>query len=105
MIWYLTRDLLAQSLATVSKANTADMQPLMSKLDTLLRSLLADFSTDNAGKLPDIACIRSFHAEAFCLTRSHLLCAWRDRFVGLHHSWQLELCKVQGQLGARKDKR
>ncbi len=40
-----------QSLAAVSKANTADVQPLMSKLDTLLRSLLADFSTDNAGKL------------------------------------------------------
>ena len=39
-----------QSLAAVSKANTADVQPLMSKLDTLLRSLLADFSTDNAGK-------------------------------------------------------
>ncbi|CAL5223875.1 g6466 [Coccomyxa viridis] len=37
-----------QSLAAVSKANTADVQPLMSKLDTLLRSLLADFSTDNA---------------------------------------------------------
>ena len=47
----MTRDLPLQSLAAVSKANTADMQPLMSKLDTLLRSLLADFSTDNAGKL------------------------------------------------------
>ena len=41
-----------QSLAAVSKANTADVQPLTGKLDTLLRSLLADFSTDNAGKLP-----------------------------------------------------
>lgn len=42
-----------QSLAAVSKANTGDVQPLMSKLDTLLRSLLADFSTDNAGKDPE----------------------------------------------------
>ena len=58
----------------MSKANTADMHPLMSKLDTLLRSLLADFSTDNAGKLPDAAYTSCFHAEASCASRSHLLC-------------------------------
>ena len=58
------RELFLQSLAAVSRANTADVQPLMSKLDTLLRSLLADFSTDNAGKLPYAACVCSPHAEA-----------------------------------------
>ena len=85
-MWLLWRDLPSQSLAAVSKANTADMQPLMSKLDTLLRSLLADFSTDNAGKLLDA--IRYYHAEASCGSRTHLLCAWRDDFFGLHHSWR-----------------
>ena len=45
-----------QSLAAMSKANTADVQPLMSKLDTLLRSLLADFSSDNAGRCPCLLC-------------------------------------------------
>ena len=48
-----------QSLAAVSKANAGEVQPLMSKLDTLLRSLLADFSTDNAGKLTAILFLRT----------------------------------------------
>ena len=97
----MTRDLPLQSLAAVSKANTTDMQPLMSKLDTLLRSLLADFSTDNAGKLPDAAHISCFHAEALCVSIFHFICcACREiTFFGL------ERYKVQGSLGARKDKR
>ena len=64
MIGPVMRYLPLQSMAAVSRANTADMQPLMSKLDTLLRSLLADFSSDNAGKLPDGACFCCYNAEA-----------------------------------------
>lgn len=59
-----------QSLAAVSKANTADVQPLMSRLDTLLRSLLADFSTDNAGKH---AQNMLYSCSVFCVRVEHVI--------------------------------
>ena len=92
------RDLPLQSLATVSRANAADMQPLMSKLDTLLRSLLADFSTDNAGKLPDAACICCSHATASCTSRNQLLCArWNLVYVVyvILCTWSCAICRAR----------
>ena len=39
----------AQSFAAYNKANPKEVVPLMARLDTMLRSLLADYLTDNAG--------------------------------------------------------
>ena len=41
--------LCAQSFAAYNKANPKEVAPLMARLDTMLRSLLADFLIDNAG--------------------------------------------------------
>lgn len=41
--------LCVQSFATASKANLKEVKPLMGRVDTLLRSLLADFAGDDAG--------------------------------------------------------
>ncbi len=38
-----------QSLGLVNKANIKELKPLMARLDTVLRSLLADFASDKAG--------------------------------------------------------
>jgi len=40
-----------QSLGAVNKANSKELKPLMARLDTVLRSMLADFGKDKAGVL------------------------------------------------------
>lgn len=44
-----------QSLGAVNQANSKELKPLMARLDTVLRSMLADFGKDKMGA---VACLR-----------------------------------------------